>query len=185
MKLYLISGKIKSGKDTVGNLIIDCYKKHNLKACIIPMSGPLRTYAKDYFGWDGKEETKPRELLQQLGTEVIRKKLGKENFLINRIIDDIEILSLYYDVIIITGIRRVEEISALKNKFEYSINIHLIRDDVLNTNLTIKEKEHYTEHALDNYHNYDYLIKNKTIEEIKNIISNIIEKEVNINEKND
>ncbi len=78
-----------------------------------------REYAKNYFGWDGRDETKPRELLQQLGTEVIREKLHKDTFLINRAIEDIEILSLYFDVIIVTGIRRKEEIDSLKSKIPW------------------------------------------------------------------
>ena len=38
---------------------------------------PLKEYLKDYFGWDGSEETKPREALQQMGTELIREEMHK------------------------------------------------------------------------------------------------------------
>lgn len=84
MQLYLISGKIKTGKDTCGKFLQEEYQKIGKTSCILPMSGPLREYAKNYFGWDGRDETKPRELLQQLGTEVIREKLHKDTFLINQ-----------------------------------------------------------------------------------------------------
>ena len=45
----------------------------------------IKEYAKKISNWDGNEETKPRELLQQLGTNIIRKNmclLIKEIFLL-------------------------------------------------------------------------------------------------------
>ena len=60
-------------------------------------------------GWDGKEETKPRQLLQELGTDVIRNKLNKADMLIERQLDDIEIYSYFYDAIIVPDIRLPKE----------------------------------------------------------------------------
>ena len=184
MQLYLISGKIKTGKDTCGKFLQEEYQKIGKTSCILPMSGPLREYAKNYFGWDGRDETKPRELLQQLGTEVIREKLHKDTFLINRAIEDIEILSLYFDVIIVTGIRRKEEIDSLKAKFPGAINIHMIRS-LDYSDLSDVSKNHYTEHALDAYQNYDYCMKNLSLEELRSKIEQIVKERGSDNEKND
>ena len=173
MQLYLISGKIKTGKDTCGRYLQEEYQKYGKTSCILPMSGPLREFAKNYFGWDGKDETKPRELLQQLGTEVIREKLHKDTFLIDRAMEDIEILSLYFDVIIVTGIRRKEEIDALKEKFPGSINIHMMRS-LRYDDLTEASKNHYTEHALDDYQDYDYCMKDLSLKELQEKIAQIV-----------
>ena len=56
--IYLIAGKIKVGKDRIGNMIKDIYESKGKSSVIVPISGPLRDYAIKYFGWDGKEETK-------------------------------------------------------------------------------------------------------------------------------
>lgn len=45
--------------------------------------------------WDGSEESKPRKLLQELGTDVIRNKLNKAEMFIERQLDDIEIYSYF------------------------------------------------------------------------------------------
>lgn len=55
--------------------------------------------------WDGSEESKPRKLLQELGTDVIRNKLNKAEMFIERQLDDIEIYSYFYDAIIVPDIR--------------------------------------------------------------------------------
>lgn len=173
MQLYLISGKIKTGKDTCGRFLQEEYQKLGKTSCILPMSGPLREFAKNYFGWDGKDETKPRELLQRLGTEVIREKLHKDRFLIDRAIEDIEILSLYFDVIIVTGIRRKEEIDSLKKRFPGAISIHMIRS-LHYEGLSEASKNHYTEHALDDYHDYDYCMKDLSLKELQEKIAQIV-----------
>ncbi len=174
--IYLIAGKIKVGKDVVGNIIKDEYEKLGKSTVIVSISGPLKDYAMKYFGWDGKEETKPRELLQTLGTEVIREKLGKDDFLIDRVSDDIDILSLYFDNIVITGIRRKDEILKLKKKYPNTRSILLIRD-VDYSYLPEKERNHYTEKDLDGFEDVDYIFNNLTVEEEKNKIISIIKED--------
>ena len=78
MKIYLIGGKARHGKDTLGNFMKEYYEGIDKKVCIMHISNYFKQLVKDYFGWDGKEETKPRTLLQTLGTDIIRKKMGKE-----------------------------------------------------------------------------------------------------------
>ena len=69
MKVYLISGPARNGKDTIGDFLEKDYKEMGYKVCRTQIAKYLKMYIKDYFGWDGSEETKPRELLQRLGTE--------------------------------------------------------------------------------------------------------------------
>ena len=94
MKVYLISGPARNGKDTIGDFLEKDYKEMGYKVCRTQIAKYLKMYIKDYFGWDGSEETKPRELLQRLGTDVIREKLGKERFFVDRTIEDIDILRI-------------------------------------------------------------------------------------------
>ena len=96
MEVILISGKGRHGKDTTGNIIKEFLEEKGFKVAMGQISKPLKEYAKYYFGWDGSEETKPRDLLQKLGTEIIREKLKKEEFFVNRMIEDIDVLSYRY-----------------------------------------------------------------------------------------
>ena len=165
MKLLFICGKADSGKDTFGKILKEEFEKHKLKVCILKITEPLYRYAKDYFGWDGKDESKPRDLLQELGIEVIKEKMGMNTFLLDRLAGDIAVLDNYFDIGIITDGRLISEIEYLKKNFN---NVKVIRmTSILDNKLTPKEKKHITETDLDNDYEYDYRVEFTTIDELK------------------
>ena len=100
MKVYVIGGLAKTGKTTFGEYLREELKDFGYKPCVIRITEPLYSYARNYFNWDGNENDKPREFLQKMGIEVIREKMGKKDFLLNRLYEDIEILSNFFDVFI-------------------------------------------------------------------------------------
>lgn len=165
--IYLIGGKARTGKTTLGKLLKEEYKKNAKQAATLMYANYIKHYAKDYFGWDGKEETKPRELLQKLGTEIIRLELNKPYFLINRLCEDIEILSNFFDVIIVDDVRTKEEVEIPKGKFKNVISIKMTREET-NDGLTEEQRNHYTETGLDDLYNFDYIIDNNlSIDDLK------------------
>ena len=164
--IYLVSGKARSGKDTFANYLKKDLEDEGKKVCIIHIANSLKDMCFHYFDWDGKEEDKPRELLQTLGTDIIRVKLGKEKFFINRCLEDIEILNNFYDTFIIPDVRLPLEIEYIKEAYPDSIVIHIERD--IPNNLNDNEKKHITETALDNYNDFDIKIKNTTLEALEN-----------------
>lgn len=167
-KIFILSGKARSGKDTVAKIIKDYYK--NKDTIIISFGHYIKDYAKRVSNWDGSEETKPRDLLQQLGVELIKNKINNRLF-INRILEDIEIFSYFYDIIVVDDARLVDELETLKDKYKDSISIRVIRDGFDN-GLTLDQKNHLTETNLDNYNNFDYIINNK--ENLKENVENIL-----------
>lgn len=177
-KVYIISGKAESGKNTCGNVIIDYYQSKGMKVVELPFAKYIKQYAKDYFNWDSKEETKPRELLQQLGTNIIRQKLNKMDFHVDRICEDIEILSYFFDIVIIPDCRFPNEIQIPKSKFDYVKTIRMIRPNHI-SKLTKEQLKHYSECALDSYTDWDYIIEAENIEEIKYKINCILDSENN------
>lgn len=169
-KKYILSGKAQSGKNETANIMKEYFEKNNKKTVIISYAKYLKDYIKEITNWDGNEETKPRDLLQQIGVELIKEKIDK-NLLINRIKEDIEVYSYFFDVIIISDARFVSEIESIKDNNTIVLNI-VGKEN----NLTEEEKEHITETALDNYNNYDYIIENnKTKEELKEHLIKIME----------
>ena len=172
--IFIVSGKANSGKDTTCDLINNYIKIKNMKPINLQFSSYIKMYAKKISNWDGSEDTKPRTLLQTLGTDIIRDKIDN-NFLIDRIIGDIKVYSYYFDVITISDARLPEEIDSVYNAFKNVYRIRLERPGFIN-NLDKKENNHRTEIALDNYSNYDYVVVNdSTIEELNIKIKNIID----------
>lgn len=168
MKIIILSGKAESGKNKVASIIENNLK--NKKVITISYASYLKEYAKNVLKWDGNESTKPRTFLQEIGDYV--KKIDNK-FLINRLLQDIEVYKNYFDVIIISDARFIEEINCIKEQYENVSVINIIgRENSLNN----MEKNHITETALDNYNLYDFKIENKgSIEELEQKVKNIIE----------
>ncbi len=165
-KIFILSGKAKSGKNLIANFIEEYYS--NKKCIQLSYAYYLKQYIKKITNWDGKEESKPRDLLQSLGIDLLKK--IDNQLLIRRVMEDIKVYSYFYDVIIVTDARLKEEIEIPKKLFK-CITIRINKDD---NNLTQIQKQHITETDLDNYRNFDYIIENKDIEELKKQIINVL-----------
>ena len=170
IKLFVISGKARSGKGALSNIITNYYKE---KKCInISFAYYLKDYVKRITNWDGTEETKPRKLLQELGIELIKNKIDNR-LLINRILQDIEVFSYFYDIIIISDARLIDEIETIKENYPNSIGIRVYRNNYDNL-LNKEEKNHITETNLDDYIGFDYTVINNNYTELKEKIENIL-----------
>lgn len=157
-KIYVLSGKASAGKSLASSFISDIYFKKNKNTMILAYASYLKEYAKNVLGWDGDESSKPREFLQQVGVELIKNKID-DHMLINRVIEDVKVYSYFYDVIVISDARFVDEIKCISDNFD---DVTVIRINGNNsTNLTKEQMNHSTETSLDNYDNYDYVIDNE------------------------
>lgn len=175
-KIYLLSGKARHGKDTTASFLKEFYEKDNKKVIYSRAGKYIKFYVKEMTNWDGSEENKPRELLQTLGTDVIRNKLNKAEMLIERQLDDIEIYSYFYDAIIVPDIRLPREIDSVKEKFDNVITIKINRTN-FETDLTGNQKSHITETAMDNYNDFDYILTNDTLDKLKEDVYKIYKEE--------
>ena len=159
MRIINISGKAESGKDSVYEYI---KKKYGDMVCHMLFAKHIKQYAKDYFNWDGKEETKPRQLLQSIGTDIIRDQMNDPNFHTRRLIEDIKVLSNYFDIFVITDCRFPNEVHLVKK--EFNEDVFSIRIDRPNhvSKLNEKQLKHKSETALDNFLEFDYKIQNNS-----------------------
>ncbi|MBR3210230.1 MAG: hypothetical protein IKF82_08230 [Bacilli bacterium] len=173
MRLYVIAGKARHGKDTVASALKKAYE--DKKVITLSYGSYIKNYAMNISDWDGNEDTKPRDLLQNLGTEVIRNKIDKD-FFIKRICDDIRVYSYYFDVIIISDARFPDEVLTPKKLFDNVVTVKVIRPN-FETSLTSKEKAHSTETALDEFDDYDFKIVNdSTIDELNGKVFDMVKK---------
>ena len=157
MKIILLGGKANSGKDSTAEYIDEYYRSRGLDVVNIQIAYYIKMYAKQIAHWDGDNETKPRQLLQDLGTELIRKQID-EYFFIKRILQDIDIYSRYFDVITISDGRLPEEFASIKVAYPETVTVHVTRPNY-NSRLSKKQKEHVTESLVDDIE-YDYDIVN-------------------------
>lgn len=160
-KIILISGKAENGKTTMAELLKEKLEARGERVVITRYAYYLKDLAKRYCGWDGTKDIKGRELLQTLGTDIIRQKLNKPNFHVGRICEDIEICQNYVDYVIIDDARFPNEIYYPKTLFGDSVmtlRAHRINEDGtdFNSSLTDEQKQHLSETALDNFC-FDYI----------------------------
>ena len=173
-RVYIVCGKARNGKDTICSLIEKIYNEKNKAILNLQYSSYIKMYAKTITNWDGSEETKPRALLQMLGTDIIRKKIDELLF-VNRAVEDIKVYSYFYDAITISDARTKTEVDIPKNKLDNIISIKVIRPNFDN-GLTIEQKNHFTEIDLDDYDKFDHIVYNDgTIEELEEKIRKIVD----------
>ena len=72
IKIIILSGKARSGKDEVADIIENYYKNKNVKK--LSYAYYLKQYVKNISNWSGTEDDKPRELLQTIGIDLIKNK---------------------------------------------------------------------------------------------------------------
>lgn len=172
--IFCVCGKAGSGKSLVGKYLYDFYTQNNYKVIISPYTKYLKQYIKEITGKDVDEINKPRAMLQQLSSKLIKGKLGYNDLFINRQLEDISIYKYFFDIIIIPDVRFPNEIEILKKNFDnvFSIGVKRVNFD---NGLSLKEKNDVTEISLDNYKKFDYNIENYGNEKLKIEVLNIID----------
>ena len=176
--IFLISGRARNGKGTASKILKEKLENKNYKVCEIQFMRTLKGYLKDYFGWDGSEESKPRKMLQEIGTDIIREKLNKPYFHIDRLCEDIEVLSNFFNVFIVNDVRLPMEIETLKERFDNVISVNVTREDYVSP-LEASEQVHITELALNGYKKFDYELVNSSLNGLEDDIIEIVDSEVN------
>lgn len=173
-KIIIIAGKARAGKDTTAGFLKEIYEKQGKKVLNIQYSSYIKEYAKKISNWDGSEETKPRALLQQLGTDIIRKQID-ELFFTKKIIDDLKVYSFFFDVITISDARFKIEIDEPRKVFDNIVALHIVRPNFDN-GLTEEQKKHRSEIDLDDYNNFNYeVINDGTLDDLKNKLEQLTE----------
>lgn len=157
--IILIGGKARSGKGTVAAYLKEEYLSQNKMVVISPYTKYLKQYIEEITGIAMDDQNKPRDLLQKISAELIKNRLGKVDFFINRQIEDIEIYSYFMDVIIIPDVRFPREIEMIQKTFSNVFSIGVIRKNY-QSDLTEEQKKDITEISLDDYDGYDYKIEN-------------------------
>ena len=114
-KVILICGKAESGKKAFAKLVEKELVKNKFTAFTFPIAYFFKELLKKQYGWNGKKDKQGRDLLQKVGEEWNNKSPG---FWATLSCELLSSLVLDYDVFIVTGARREEEIKTFKKKFK-------------------------------------------------------------------
>ena len=148
MKVILLSGKARSGKDAAAEVILWKYG-----GIPLAFADDIKTIAYDHFGWHGEKDELGRKLLQDIGTTG---RNYNEDIWVNRVI---RLLQWWasgtadHQLAVVTDTRYPNEIRRIKHEFSDVVTIRITRDSV-------EKLKHPSETALDQWTDWDYLVEN-------------------------
>ena len=122
MKIILINGKARSGKDTLASLIKGILK--DKKVLIRGNAQTVKDCAKRYFNWNGVKDTKGRQLL----IDITNLGYSKDPYHWDKLTLKYALDRGLYDYLIITDWRYMSTYEYLKEQGYEVITIHRQRD---------------------------------------------------------
>lgn len=156
MKVILISGKARAGKDTSANIMKDILESFDKRVLITHFADLLKYICRSYLNWDGKKDEGGRSLLQYIGTDVIRKK--SPDFWVDFIIQILGFFEDMWDFVIIPDCRFPNEASKIKESGFNAVCIRIDRAENPET-LTAEQQNHISELSVDDI-KPDFYIQN-------------------------
>ena len=170
MRVFLISGKSGSGKDTLASMMERSLTEAGERVLIIHYADLLKYVCRQFFGWDGNKDQAGRSLLQYVGTDVVRRR--DENYWVNWVCGFIKLFEVEWDYVLIPDARFPNEVSIPQKQF-HATHIRVFRPGYKNE-LLAEQKEHPSECALDNW-DPDIPVWNYTLEELQIVANAIVE----------
>lgn len=177
-----ISGKAQHGKDTSAEFFKKELVARGHSVLVTHQADLLKYICKSFFNWDGKKDEAGRTLLQQVGTNVIRK--VDPDFWIDFIANVAGFFKDVWDYIIIPDTRFPNEVEKLKASDTNVFHVRVIRQG-FKSPLTEEQQKHPSETALDGVKSDFTLLNDKTIADLRNGVIDIvdaIEKQIKVNQ---
>lgn len=160
MKVICISGKAGHGKDTAA-LFLKEQLDLGENCVLIAHYGDLVKYVcKTFFNWDGQKNEAGREMLQTIGTDIIRSE--DPDYWVRFIADMLGFFEQAYDYVLIPDTRFRNEIEYLIESGFDVTHMRIIRDNYV-SDMPEEQQNHISETALDDcipdiyVHNSGYL----------------------------
>lgn len=161
LKIITISGKAGSGKTNLAtHLKCMLEQAYGMKGYIINFADPLKMVCEKVYEWDGQKGENGRNLLQQVGTDIVQS--NNKLCWTNCVINIIEGLRSEFDFVIVGDARFQHELSGLHAAFEDThtdiLSILVINKTHENT-LSEEQRNHPSEKDLDCYQ-FDWVMDN-------------------------
>ena len=156
MKVVTISGRSGHGKDTTAKFIAKALMLEGHRVLITHFADLLKYICKEFFRWDGQKDEAGRELLQTIGTNMIRE--IDPDYWLDFMTFAIGLSEDEWDYVIIPDARFPNEVSRIEEAGFDVINIRVERPGFIN-GLTDTQNNHPSETSIDKI-KPDYIITN-------------------------
>lgn len=167
MNVICISGKAQHGKDTVANMMKEAIEQSGEKVLIIHYADLLKYICTTYYGWDGEKNDYGRQLLQDVGTGIVRER--DPNYWVSTVSDLLTLFQDEWNWAIIPDTRFPNEVSMVYEKFG-GTHVRVERGKY-DGGLTDEQLNHPSETMLDDYFP-DYYIKNHgSLEQLRETVN--------------
>lgn len=144
----LISGKAQHGKDTSARFLTEYLTSYGKKVVVAHYADLLKYICKMFFEWNGEKDVYGRSLLQQVGTDCIRK--NDPDYWVRFIVDVVSMFPFQWDYVIVPDTRFPNEVDYVRRSGFKTIHIRINRPAPFDNGLTEEQKNHSSEVALDN-----------------------------------
>lgn len=164
MKVILISGKAQNGKDTTASILKQTLVDNGDRVLITHYADLLKYICTNYFGWDGKKDDKGRQMLQYVGTDVIRKQ--NPTLWVDFVAMILKYFKGNWDYVIIPDCRFPNEITRMIKAGFDTIHLRVHRPN-FESPLTQEQQNHPSETSLDNFGADVYIENDSTLTDLK------------------
>ena len=168
MKVILISGKAQNGKDTVAGSLHKALIDDGKRVLVTHYADLLKYICRNYFGWDGNKDEQGRQMLQYVGTDVIRKQ--NPTLWVDFVAMMLKYFHENWDYVIIPDCRFPNEVTTMIDNGFDTIHLRVVRDN-FESPLTKEQQNHPSETALDNVEPDFYIKNNGTLDELNKTIT--------------
>lgn len=156
MKVILISGKAQSGKDTVANCLHRALAFDKKRVLETHYADLLKYVCRNYFGWNGEKDEAGRQMLQYVGTDVVKKQYP--TLWVDFVVAILKCFHENWDYVIIPDCRFPDEVTTMIESGFDTVHLRVVRDN-FESPLTVEQQQHPSETALDDV-KPDFCIKN-------------------------
>lgn len=172
IKIFAVSGKAQHGKDTFANILHEELTNKGYRVLLAHYADLLKYICKTFFSWNGEKDEKGRQILQYVGTDVVRKE--RPDYWVEFILNMLDLFGDNWDYVIIPDTRFPNEIDKLKEHYQKVEHIRIVRLDFEST-LTQEQQNHPSEIALDNTLPDITIYNRSCLEELKELVHLYVE----------
>ena len=160
MKVICISGKAGHGKDTAAQYLKEQLELGENRVLVAHFGDLVKYVCSTFFDWDGQKNEAGRELLQTIGTDIVRDE--DPDYWVRFVANMLRFFEPAWDYVLIPDTRFFNEVEYLiKSGFDVT-HIRIVRDNYV-SDMPEEQQNHISETALDDYlpdiyvHNSGYL----------------------------
>lgn len=143
----MISGKAGHGKDTVAQIMKEELEKREYRVLVIKFGDPVKWFAREYYNWNGEKDILGRNLLQHIGTTIMR---SYNTYYWGNLISEFIAANKDFDIALISDWRFFSEEEAIEKNNKDYFTIRVNRPNYINPNMNKEQLNHISETELDN-----------------------------------